>query len=518
MIRTSNRAALYARFSSDNQRSESIDAQVRAMRSYCAQHGILIVDTYIDEAKSATTDRRPAFQKMIADSALHTFNIVLVHKLDRFARNRYDSAIYKRELKENGVRVYSVLENLDDSPESIMMESVLEGMSEFYSCNLARESMKGLRENALKCKHTGGKPPLGYDIDPVTKQMILNEEEAKAVRLIFAMYADGNGYSEILDALHRENMLTKNGNEFGKNSLYSILTNPKYQGTYVFNRSSAKSVSGTRNSHLLKNSEEIIAIENGCPRIIDDETFNIVQKRLESHRHTGGRNNAKHVYLLSGKVFCKECGRAMVGNARCAGRSKELYITYRCPSRNYQCSNREINRAYLERYVVTLLETHIFNLPALQKIRKQILGLSESQEERTSEQVRAAETKLVEITDAIDNITGVIAAGLHSDALLERLMALEKEKALLESSLAKLSQSCCDRGKAMIEPSIILEEYTSIRATPSLPSYRTFLQEFIGRIEVGRYGLTIELKTDLDIAPELDTCVSVRRQEIYEER
>lgn len=139
VIHTGNRVALYARFSSDNQRSESIDAQIRAMTAYCQHHHYIIVDTYIDEAKSATTDRRPDFQRMIEDSKKGIFDIVLVHKLDRFARNRYDSAVYKRELKKNGVSVYSVLENLDNSPESIMMESVLEGMAEYYSQNLGRE-------------------------------------------------------------------------------------------------------------------------------------------------------------------------------------------------------------------------------------------------------------------------------------------------------------------------------------------------------------------------------------------
>jgi len=103
MIKTNNKVALYARFSSDNQRSESIDAQIRAMTTYCKQHKFTIVDTYIDEAKSATTDRRPAFQQMISDSSNHNFDILLVHKLDRFARNRYGSAVYKRELKKNGV-------------------------------------------------------------------------------------------------------------------------------------------------------------------------------------------------------------------------------------------------------------------------------------------------------------------------------------------------------------------------------------------------------------------------------
>lgn len=329
MIRTVNTVALYARFSSDNQRTESIDAQVRAMEAYCKQHGYVIVERYIDEAKSALTDRRPAFQQMISDSSNGTFNILLVHKLDRFARNRYDSAIYKRELKKNGVTVYSVLENLDNSPESIMMEAVLEGMSEYYSINLSREVMKGMRETALQCKHTGGKPPLGYDVDPVTKRLVINEEEAKTIQLIFRMYADGLGYSAILDTLHENNMLTKTGRTFQKNSLHDLLINPKYQGLYTFNLRSAKGLCGTRNNHVYKDEEDIIAIEGGCPAIVDKETFAVVQKRIAANKNAGRRNTAKENYLLSGRVFCKECGKSMCGNSRHSGRNKTYHVTYR---------------------------------------------------------------------------------------------------------------------------------------------------------------------------------------------
>ena len=133
----------YARFSSDNQREESIDAQLRAIRQYCQQHDYILLDTYVDEARSATTDDRPAFQQMVKDSASGDWSAVIVHKLDRFSRNRYDSAIYKKQLKDNGVHVESVLERLDDSPESVILESLLEGMSEYYSKNLAREVLKG---------------------------------------------------------------------------------------------------------------------------------------------------------------------------------------------------------------------------------------------------------------------------------------------------------------------------------------------------------------------------------------
>ena len=205
MIRTNNkRVALYARFSSDNQRTESIDAQIRAMTTYCEQNGYTIVKTYVDEAKSAMTDRRPSFQQMIKDSSNHEFDVLVVHKLDRFARNMYDSAVYKRELKKNGVSIYSVLENLDDSPESIMLEAVINGMAQYYSENLRREVFKGMTETALQCKHTGGIPALGYDVDTNTHKLVINPYEAEIVRLIFDMFVQGFTYYQIIAELTRQ--------------------------------------------------------------------------------------------------------------------------------------------------------------------------------------------------------------------------------------------------------------------------------------------------------------------------
>lgn len=510
MIRTSNKVALYARFSSDNQRSESIDAQIRAMTAYCEQHHFVIVKTYVDEAKSATTDRRPAFQQMIHDSSSRLFNILLVHKLDRFARNRYDSAVYKRELKKNGVIVYSVLENLDDSPESIMMEAVLEGMSEYYSQNLAREVMKGLRETALQCKHTGGKPPLGYDVDPLTKRLVINPEEAETVKIIFSMYSRGSGYSPILDKLHALGRKTKSGNEFQKNSLYSILSNPKYQGMYVFNRASAKNSVGKRNTHLYKDDEDIIFVEGGCPQIVDPATFAKVQDILTANKHAGRRNTARECYMLSGKVYCRECGRSMVGNMRHSGSSKALYVTYRCLSRKTVCHNKEINRDYLEHYIVELIETQILNAASLRRLKNRILKHMECiPEEEGVEDLPS----LREIEEAIQNVTDAIEAGLLSDALVARLRTLEEEK-------ARLQRFATERHRRFhadeIDPPTILNQYHEVKKSPASPAYRLFIRDFIDRIEVGRYSVRVILKTGLDVAPELDTAVEVRRQEIYE--
>lgn len=517
MIQTINKAALYARYSSDNQRSESIDAQIRAMEHYCQQHHILIVETYIDEAKSATTDHRPSFQKMIADSKYHQFNIILVHKLDRFARNRYDSAVYKRELKKNGVSVYSVLENLDDSPESIMMESVLEGMSEYYSQNLAREVMKGMRETALQCKHTGGKPPLGYEVDPQSKKRLVNEEEAEIVRSIFSLYAQGEGYSQILQHLHQKGYHTKRGKEFQKNSLYSILTNQKYQGIYVFNQSSSKNALGTRNTHLHKNTDEIISIEGGCPQIVDTPTFQKVQERILEHRHRGGRENAKTNYLLSGKVFCMECGRAMVGNTRYSGRNKQRYVTYRCPSKRYSCSNKEINQEYLESYVIHLLESRIFNRESLRMIVDRLKEKKGEGKEEQQERAQQLADRLYEREAAIKNITDAVIRGLYSPALGEKLSELEQEKASLEAEQVKIKY-VEEKKIPQVDPELILGEYIQVKKAESSPKYKQMIKDFIEKISVGRYRVEIVLKTGLDIFPSLDTCIQVKRQDIYKNK
>ena len=510
MIRVNNKVALYARFSSDNQRSESIDAQVRAMQAYCKQHNFVSVNTYVDEAKSATTDRRPAFQQMIADSSNHTFDILLVHKLDRFARNRYDSAVYKRELKKNGVLVYSVLENLDNSPESIMMEAVLEGMSEYYSQNLSREVMKGMRENALQCKHTGGIPPLGYDLD-ADKRLIINFQEAEIVKLIFNLYSQGYGYSYILAMLYEKGYKTKSGKDFQKNSLYGILTNPKYQGQYVYNRVVAKSMLGTRNNHQYKDTSDMVIIDGGCPQIVEPHIFEAVQKRIAEHKHTGGRLNAKTQYLLSGKVFCHECGKSMVGNTRYSGKNKVLYVTYRCPSKRYTCNNKEINRGYLESYVVSLLEKYLLNAQSLHIIKKKLEEMASSG--TNDNHLAETEKKLSDVKTALKNVADAVAAGLLSEALIERLKFLEQEKAELEAVLSE-SQSTCDN--VTVDTRFILSQYAEVKDSPSSPAYKEFIFSFIDKIVVGKYTVSFTLKTGLDIFPTLDTTFHVRRQEIYE--
>ena len=352
------RVALYARYSSDMQRTESITAQIRAMEEFCKQHNWTVVAKYIDEARSATTDQRPQFLTMIEDSSNGAFDIVLVHKLDRFSRNRYDSAIYKSRLKKNGISVCSVLERIDDTPESIILESVLEGLSEYYSRNLGREVMKGMKETAYQCMHCGGSPPLGYNVDK-DGYLAINQHEAEAVILIFQMYIDGYKLQEIADFLNQHGYRTKADRPFVTSSFLSILLNEKYTGTFVFNRVVAKSFDHKRNSHRSKPEQEIIRIPNCCPVIIPKVIFQRAQEIRKRGKNPNGSHKAKVVYICSGIIRCGVCSKNMTGSQRVVPK----FYTYTCTSPKAECNNiKEIDKDKLDEYALYLVRCAVENI------------------------------------------------------------------------------------------------------------------------------------------------------------
>ena len=428
------RAVLYARFSSDNQREESIEAQIRAMHEYCSRNSIVIIHEYCDRAKSATTDDRPEFLKMIAASREGDFDFAIVHKLDRFSRNRYDSAYYKRELKKNGVQLLSVLEQMDDSPESIILESVLEGMSEYYSKNLAREVMKGMRESAMDCRYIGGWIPYGFRVDPQTHRYIINDYEAEAVRMIFRDVADGCGYNVVLNKLNSMGYRTRLGNTFSKETLYEMLRNEKYNGVYVFSRAASKDELGRRNNHLDKPIEDQIRIPGGMPKIVDDETFARVQAILASRkRHR--RQKSKRNYLLTGLVFCGLCGHRYCGDSMQTGKDRKVVGTYACNNRNNHgariCRNQNVRQQPLEELVLRKIEETVFDESQIPGIVQAYRELVKQEEGEDKDKIRTLRQNLKTVEQKIANIVNIIA-NTGSAALVTQLTQLEREKELLD--------------------------------------------------------------------------------------
>lgn len=435
------KAFIYARFSSDMQRNESIDAQIRAAEKYAEQNGYVIIGKYIDKAKSATTDQRPQFQKMMNDIVSTDVDAIIVHKLDRFARNRYDSSKYRSIMKKNNVVLLSVLENLNDSPESIILESVIEGINEYYSKNLAREVEKGKKENALQCKHVGGIPPLGYDVDPVSKKLIINHFEAEAVKTIYSMYLDGYGYSEIIFNLNQGGFKTKKGNNFRKNSIYEILKNEKYTGVYIYNKSAAKSADGTYNRHKYKDNDEIIRIPNGTPQIISQKDFDKVQIKLQQRKRKTATYKAKHEYLLTGKIQCGICGSIYVGNARKANATHPEYVSYRCSRKNgsLKCNNKEIRKDIIENIVLSRLADYFFDESVLKDLSKAYNEYIASQDTSLNSRIQSIEDDLSDIDKQIHNIVNVVAQ-TGSTALADKLKELEQIKAEKLYALSSLHE------------------------------------------------------------------------------
>lgn len=413
------KAVAYARFSSSNQREESIDAQVRAIKEYCQQNNINLINIYTDEAYSATTDDRPAFQRMIKE--VEGIDYVIVHKLDRFSRDRYDSAINKKKLRDKGIRVISVLEQFDDSPESAMLEAVIEGMNQYYSMNLSREVKKGFRENALKCKHNGGDPPFGFDVDSELNY-IINSVEAKGVQMIFDMYLADMGYADIAKALKDNGFKTKRGNHFKKTAIYEILRNEKYIGTYIYGRRDGN------NNH--KESKEVIRIEDGMPRIISDEVWEKAKLKRERNRHMAGRYKSKRVNILSGLVY-HECGAPMVGSSKPTKSGDRIYY-YRC-EKGCDIKHKSIQAELLEKQVIESLNEHLFNDSKFNLAEKLYQRYTEGvlkdndiiTLEKEINDLRAEEKRMVD----------AIVAGFYSDELKERNNEIQKQIKYLESEI-----------------------------------------------------------------------------------
>ena len=296
---------IYARYSCSNQTEQSIEGQIKECTEYAKRNKLTIVGEYIDRALSGTSDDRPQFLQMIEDSSKRNFKGVLVYKLDRFARNRIDSALYKDKLKKNGVRLFSAMENITDTPESIILESVLEGMNEYYSVELSQKVKRGMNINASKCLSNGGNIPLGYKTN-ADKKYEVDNSSAHIVKTIFDMYLNNYSANEIIDFLNSQNYKTSKGNSFNKNSINNILSNKKYIGIYTYNGTETK---------------------GGIPPIIQEDVFYKVQEKKESNKSNKAR--AKTDYLLSSKLFCGYCNNTIVGISGTSHTNK-LYTYYRC--------------------------------------------------------------------------------------------------------------------------------------------------------------------------------------------
>lgn len=407
------KAVIYARYSCAAQNEQSIEGQLRECYDYAKKHEFTIVETYIDRAISGKTDDREAFQRMIRDSDRQAFDFVLLYKMDRFARNRYDSAIYKAKLKKNGVKVLYVKECIPDGPEGIILESLLEGMAEYYSAELSQKVRRGMLENAHKCYSTGGYIPLGYKI--VDKCYTLNEEQLPTVRYIFENYDNGVAVKDICDELNCRGVKTSIGGTFNKNSLRRILKNKKYIGIYE---------------------NQGVCIDNGVPAIIDTDLFKRVQERVQFNCCSPASGKAKEKYLLSGKLYCGHCGAGMVGESG-TGKSGVKHYYYACINkrRTKTCQKKNIKKQWLENLVVVETIRHILQPDRIAYIAKRCMEIYQGESTENNELIYLHK-QLSDIKKSIANLLNAIEQGIITKSTKERLATLEISQENLEFKIA----------------------------------------------------------------------------------
>ena len=427
------KAASYARFSSDRQREESVEAQLRDNKKYALKNNLSVVKEYVDRAETGrATENREEFQRMIQDSKDGKFDVIIVHKVDRFARNRYESAIYKHNLKKHGVKVAYSAQAIDDSPEGVLMEGMLESFAEYYSLNLGVEVMKGLKENALKAQFNGGTPPLGYDVDE-NKHYIINEKESRIVDEIFRLYLAGSGYKEIARILNSKGYKNKFGKPFVYNSIPGILKNEKYMGIYTFNKTKRTyGDNGKRNIKVQNSENDIIRLENALPILIPKEVFRMTQEELTRRAGDRGKSKSVREYLLSGLVKCKKCSGRMNGYSQKRVKDGDRYFYYRCSS----CSN-SIRAEYLEQNVMEELNNLVF--ANLDDLMDKMHVYIENAEKEAPEELKYLNKELESTNKEIDNIVNMITKGVGSLELGKRLEGLEEYRESVEDRIRIVS-------------------------------------------------------------------------------
>ena len=414
-----DKAVIYARYSSDNQRDASIDQQVTECRKYADLMGYEVIRIYADRALTGKTDKRPDFLKMIKDSAKQEFSYVIVYALDRFSRNKYDSAIYKQRLKENGVRVLSSVEHITDDPTGALMESILEGFAQYYSDELSQKIHRGLNDNAEKAI-VNGSVPLGFRRGKDGHAEIV-PEEAEIVREIFRRVNNDEQLIRIVEDFNRRGLRTKKGALWNKSSFNKILSNERYIGVYLYKEH---------------------RIPGGFPSIIEKELFDQVQEKIGSKPRARGDINRRRTdsgaYLLTGKLYCGMCEHPMVGISG-KGRSGTLCFYYSCNGKriDHVCDKKNIRRDPIELSVTQAVHDMLMDDDLLDWMADRAVAYQESPEER--QEAEGIEKALEDVRKRKSNLlTAMEVHGIFTDTTRDRMIELEKEEKALARQMSAI--------------------------------------------------------------------------------
>ena len=410
-------AVAYARYSSAGQRDVSIEQQLADIRSFAQREGYTIVHEYADHARSGFKDvsARTQFQSMISSAESGGFDTIIAWKVDRFGRNREDSAIYKGKLRRFGVRVLYAMEPIPEGSAGVLLEGMLEATAEWYSRQLSENVTRGMTDNAYKCLYNGTRI-LGYTRGPDGRYAI-QPDEAATVRHIFNLYRSGLSSSRICRQLNDQGIRTSRGKLFQPESLLRIISNERYTGVYIWGD---------------------IRVPDGMPAIIERSVFEEAQRMK--------RKTARHVeqgvvdYLLTGKAFCGLCGAAMIGDSGTSKNgTRHYYYTCQAHKARKGCSKKSVSKDYLESAVVDFVLDHVLSDEQIEKTADAVMKVQA--EELSHSPLASMEAEWKEILTQIDNINNAIAHGVWNSSTSAHLKELEDQAEDLRVSVETLRYS-----------------------------------------------------------------------------
>lgn len=478
------KAVAYARFSSNNQREESIDAQLRAISDYCEREHIQLVDIYSDEAQSAKTDNRDDFKNMTDAIFKGNYDIdaVLVHKFNRFARNKYDSALYKKRLRDIGIKVVSVTQPIDDSPEGRILESLIEAMDEYYSENLALEVKKGMLENALKGKHTGGGKLLGLSVDD--EGYYYPDENAPIIYRIFKEYADGVPKTQIVERLNREGYRNQYGRKFNTRTITDLLQNEKYIGNFIYNHTQTEII---RLEGIIKNP------------IVDDDLWERVQ---ELRKNANKPKHRKRKYLMTGKLRCGICGFTYCGSgAKKKNKNGDMSAYYKCQGKiknKNGCTNPSLNKDYYEKLVIDTITKNVLTDNAIDEIAVSVTIQLEKERKAPLIPTAKLRNQLDKVKDKQTRLMELyLDGGIERKVLDEKNNALKEERKHIEEQIERnlyLEQSNILDVQDI--KNMILEFREELRNNPDFDFAQVVFNTFVDSIVVYPDTLEVNLRVD----------------------
>lgn len=403
---------IYARYSSHNQKEESIEQQIAECSDFAAKNGIRIVGIYADKAVSGRSDRRPNFQRMMRDAEKRQFQIVVAYKSNRIARNMLNALQYEARLDLLGIKTLYAKEEFGNTAAGRFALRTMMNVNQFYSENMGEDIKRGMVDNANECK-VNGMLPLGYVKSKEGKYAIA-PDEAAVVREIFDSVLKDVPVAEIARSLNQRGIRTKLGREWNKNSFHIMLKNDNYIGVY-------------RHSGVV--------VEDGIPPILEKEVFAAVQEKLANKKKTAGRRSANGEYLLTGKLFCGYCGSYMIGVSG-TGENGTVHNYYQCQKRHAEgrCEKKNVRRDFIEKLIARLTQDYILQDDTIEWIADSTMSFQAMA--RRESGVAQLERDLADNRKVAKNIMAAIEQGIITETTKARLLEVEGTIHDLERSLS----------------------------------------------------------------------------------